>query len=535
MGYFLNRNKFSQWFCHPLRTIILVFIATLSALQSLSAQPITLQAGRMKSLKRDGKTVQWLKENVRFEQSGSNVYCDEAEYDPQTQDLLGRGNIRITNPDGAIVTGKTLEYNNATHTAKVIGNVKLIDGTMELSTPWIEYNTQTKVGWYGAGGNIIDKETTLSARSGSYNPNKKALFFKTNVVLTTPEYTVKTDTLQYRTDTKRAQFFAQTQLDYQTKIVVFQRGFYLTDEQKGEFYGQVALFDQGKIVVCDTLFFDKITQVGLAHGHVYIQDSIDQWKVWGNHALYNGLAKSMKVWNQALAFQGDAKNPFKLKADTLAYNSDSAQPVALKATYNVAFSQDNTSGKCNKLTSKRSDSTFYFSGDPVLYDSLSRVSGDSIEMRVVAQKVKELKAFKHGFVAIQEDSIHFSQIQGDSIHQWIDANQKIEKVRVVGNAQSIYYLRNADTLESANLVTCKSMKIGFKSGKINQITFYEKPVGTLYPIDQLPAVDAKLKGFVWDMQNKPSEKLFLPPHTVSIPELPYPKGEKTKKKSKKSK
>jgi len=31
-------------------------------------------------------------------------------------------------------------------------------------------------------------------------------------------------------------------------------------------------------------------------------------------------------------------------------------------------------------------------------------------------------------------------------------------------------------------------------------------VGTLYPIDQLPAVDAKLKGFVWDMQNKPSEK-----------------------------
>jgi len=29
--------------------------------------------------------------------------------------------------------------------------------------------------------------------------------------------------------------------------------------------------------------------------------------------------------------------------------------------------------------------------------------------------------------------------------------------------------------------------------------------------------------------------LFLPPHTVSIPELPYPKGEKTKKKSKKSK
>jgi hypothetical protein len=29
--------------------------------------------------------------------------------------------------------------------------------------------------------------------------------------------------------------------------------------------------------------------------------------------------------------------------------------------------------------------------------------------------------------------------------------------------------------------------------------------------------------------------LFLPPHSVGIPELPYPKGDKTKKKSKKSK
>lgn len=535
MGYFLHRNNFSFGNHRINGRVFFGILFSIFAIHTLHAQPISLQAGRMKSLKRDGKTVQWLKENVRFEQAGSNVFCDEAEYDPQTQDLIGRGNIKITNPDGAIVTGKSLEYNNATHIAKVIGNVKLIDGTMELSTPWIEYNTQTKVGWYGAGGNIIDKETTLSAKSGSYDPNKKTLFFKTNVVLTTPEYTVKTDTLQYRTDIKRAQFFAQTQLDYQNKIVVFQRGSYLTDAQKGEFFGRVALFDQGKTVVCDTLYFNKISQLGKAHGNVFIQDSIDQWKVWGKHAQYDGLAKSIKVWNQALAYQGDEKKPFKLKADTLDYNSDSAKPVALRATFNVAFSQENTVGKCNILTSKRSDSTFYFSGKPVLYDSLSRVSGDSMEMKVVAQKVKELKTFKHGFVAIREDSLHFSQIQGDSIHQWMDANQKMEQVRVTGDAQSLYFLRNADTLESANLVSCKSLKMRFQQGKIDQITFYEKPVGTLYPIDQLPAADSKLKGFVWDVQNKPTEKLFLPPHTVTIPELPYPKGEKNKKKSKKSK
>ena len=232
MGYFQFRNKFSpsprQHKFMAWRMQFITLLLSIIALPQLQAQAISLQAGRMKSLKKGDKTVQWLRENVRFEQSGSQVFCDEAEYDPQTEDLLGRGNVRITNPDGATVTGRTLEYNNATHIAKVSGGVTLTDGSMTLTTPWIQYNTQTKVGWYGARGLIKDKQTTLTSTSGSYNPSIKTLFFKNKVVLTTPDYTVKTDTLQYHTDTKKAQFFALTQLDYLSKTLVFQRGYYLT-------------------------------------------------------------------------------------------------------------------------------------------------------------------------------------------------------------------------------------------------------------------------------------------------------------------
>jgi hypothetical protein len=44
--------------------LLIFFIA-----QQVTGQAISLQAGRMKSLKKGGKTVQWLRENVRFEQS----------------------------------------------------------------------------------------------------------------------------------------------------------------------------------------------------------------------------------------------------------------------------------------------------------------------------------------------------------------------------------------------------------------------------------------------------------------------------------
>jgi lipopolysaccharide export system protein LptA len=500
-----------------------VFILLSFALsQQTQAQAISLQAGRMKSLKKGDKTVQWLHENVRFEQSGSMVFCDEAEYDPQTEDLVGRGNVRITNPDGATVTGKILEYNNATHIAKVSGGVTLTDGSMTLTTPWIQYHTQTKVGWYGARGNIKDKETQLTSVSGSYNPALKTLFFKNKVVLTTPEYTVKTDTLQYRTDLKKAQFFAITQLDYKARTVVFNRGYYLTETQKGEFYGQVALFDSGRTVLCDTLLFNKKDQSGVAHGHVYIHDTLDQWQVWGDHAHYRGNAKSFSVWDKALAYQGRDKDLFRIKADTLHYNSDTAQPIALQAIHHVAFTQQTASGTCNKLTSFRKDSTFYFSGNPVLWDSLTRLSGDSMEMQVKRQKIKSLKAFPNAFVAIKEDNLHYSQIQGDSMLQRFTDQQKLAQVQVFRKAKSIYYLRDADTLQSANLVSSQNMNIRFLDGKINNIAFYQDPKGVLYPIADLPADEAKLERFLYDVQNKPTVETFNPPHTVVAPAFPYP-------------
>jgi lipopolysaccharide export system protein LptA len=500
----------------------LLLLLALMFSQQVNGQAISLQAGRMKSLKKAGKTVQWLRENVRFEQSGSMVFCDEAEYDPETEDLVGRGNVRITNPDGATVTGRTLEYNNASHIAKVSGGVTLTDGSMTLTTPWIQYNTQTKVGWYGSRGNIKDKETLLTSISGSYNPSLKTLFFKNKVVLTTPEYTVKTDTLQYRTDLKKAQFFAITQLDYKARTVVFNRGYYLTEVQKGEFYGQVALFDSGRTVLCDTLLFNKKEQEGLAHGHVYIHDTLDQWQVWGEHAHYRGNAKSFSVWNRAVAYQGIGKDLFRIKADTLHYNSDTDKPIALQAINHVAFTQQTASGTCQKLTSYRSDSTFYFNGNPVLWDSLTRLSGDSMEMQVKQQKIRSLKAFPNAFVAIQEDNLHYSQIQGDYMFQQFTNEQKLAQMQVSRNAQSIYFLRDADTLQSANVVSSQNMKIRFNDGKISAISLFQDPKGVLYPIADLPAKDAKLPRFLYDVQNKPTTEMFKPPHVIVVPTFPYP-------------
>lgn len=518
-------------------SLLLIALLAILANGKLIGQPISLQAGRMKSSRNNGKMVQLLKENVRFEQSGSQVFCDEAEYDPETENLVGKGNVRIINTEGVTVTGRNLYYNNKNHIAKVEGNVILKDGTLELVTPWIQYNTQTKVGWYNAGGNITDKDTRLNSRSGSYDPAKKTMYFRYNVVLTTPDYTVKTDTLQYRTDSRVASFFSATQIDYKQTSITFLRGWYDTEKEVGTFYRDVGLFEPGKTLVCDSLEFDKKSETGKCRGRVMIKDSINQLQGWGKTGWYDGKIKQIHLFGnpeqKALVYQTDnPKEPFKIAADTLLYYNDSTAEKAFDALSNVSFLQAGFCGNTKRLTSWRTDSTIRFSRKPVLWDSATRISGDSMYMVVIRKQIRQLHVFPKAFSSLDEGNGYFSQVSGDSMVNYFNNNQQIEAVRVFRKSKSIYFVRNdTNQIESANSIEGGDMKIKMVNGKIETVTFYRNPEGTLYPIDQLPKDKKELPGFIWDPENRPNSQAFEPYFSAVIPTLPYSgKSNKSKKK-----
>jgi len=464
-------------------------------------------------------------------------FCDEAEYDPESENLVGKGNVKIINTEGVTVTGRNLLYNNKTHLAKVEGNVILKDGTLELVTPWIQYNTQTKVGWYNSGGNITDKDTRLNSRSGSYDPAKKTMYFKYNVVLTTPDYTVKTDTLQYKTDSRVASFFSATQIDYKQTSITFLRGWYNTEKEVGTFYREVGLFEPGKTLVCDTLEFDKKNESGKCRGHVMIKDSINQLQGWGKTGWYDGKIKQIHLFGnqeqKALVYQtDDPKEPFKIAADTLLYYNDSNAEKAFDAISNVSFLQAGFSGNTKRLTSWRTDSTIRFSKKPVLWDSSTRISGDSMYMVIVRKKIRRLHVFPKAFSSLDEGNGYYSQVSGDSMVNYFNSNQRIDAIRVYRKSKSIYFVRNdSNQIESANCIEGGDMKIQMLEGKVETVTFYRKPEGTLYPIDQLPKDKKQLSGFLWDPENRPNPVAFEPYFAAHIPVLPYAaKQTKSKKK-----
>jgi len=494
----------------------------------------------MKSIQIDGQSAQLLKGNVQFDQEGSTVYCDQAEYNPISEQLKGNGNVRIVNTSGTIVTGKFLTYDNKTHEARVDGDVVLVDQSMTLKTPWLKYNTQSRLGWYGSGGAITDKNTNLKSRSGSFNPTTHTLFFKRDVVLQTPDYSIQTDTLQYNTESKTAYFFAYTQINTTDQMVVFQKGDYNTETKIGTFYHQVGYYAKDKTLFADTAWVNQNSKIGKARGNVWYIDSAEEMQFWAQAVNYEKEGVLSMAWGNPLAAQISKKDSFFVRADTFINRKDTVtKNQILWAINNSKFLKGTTSANANLMIYNSVDSTLKLRKNPVIWDSSTRMSGDSITFKIKNKKLNEGSLFPKAFLCIKEDSNAFSQIQGDSIHFNLDSNQRISESRVYRKGKSIYYLKEQDTLNSVFSVQCENMKFQFADGRISQVRFYVSPKGKLYPISEFPSGESKLNNFVWDEKNRPKTNDFTRPFVVKPAKIRYkslqPKAtapEKSKKKNK---
>jgi hypothetical protein len=110
-------------------------------------------------------------------------------------------------------------------------------------------------------------------------------------------------------------------------------------------------------------------------------------------------------------------------------------------------------------------------------------------------------------LASKEDSLQFNQIKGRNMKGNFRDN-KLYKVKVIGNAQTIYYVYsdNNNTIVGANRADCSNMLIYIDSNRIKSITFLQKPDATLFPMKTIKVADFLLGNFTWRINERPMRK-----------------------------
>jgi len=455
--------------------------------------------------------------NVVFRHDDMLMFCDSAWFFENKGRIKAYGHVHVQQGDTLNVYGDSLDYLGSTKTAKLKGHVRVVEKDLVMVTDSVTYNAKKAIGYYQNGATITSakNKNTLTSKTGYYHAKSKNLYFRGNVVLKNPESELTTDTLRYHISTETAYFIAPTRIKMNdTSEIITSNGWYDTRKDQTGLFDRSLLKKKEKTITADTIYYNKKKSAGTLLGNAWMYDTTQHTGLYGNYVFYDEKNETVLLTKSPYMVKEFTRDTFYLKADTIqSYKDlkDTTEWATVKAFHHVRFIKGNMMGKADSLHYSEADSLIKFFNDPVLWQDKNQLTGDYMQARVINNKINDIFIKANSFIVSEADttdSTAFNQIKGRNIYAYF-RNEELHKIKVEGNGQTLYYVgEEGKKISGINRADCSDIVLTMKEGKVDRITFVYQPDATLYPIDQYPANEKRLKDFKWRGDDKPGQDEF---------------------------
>jgi lipopolysaccharide export system protein LptA len=480
---------------------------------SQAQKPTLIQIKKADFLKYDknlGEKVQRLIGNVILEHDSTLLYCDSAYWHELTNSFEGFGNVHIKASDTLNIYSDLMNYDGNSKIAELKNRVRMVDAKATLYTEHLWYDRLKRTAYYLTGGRIVDTSNELISRRGYYYTSLRQAYFRDSVVLINKNYTMTSDTLKYHTETEMAWFLGPTIITSRENLIYCENGWYDTRTDKSQFTDDAYMITKEQKLTGDTLFYDRFTGYGTARRNVLLTDTVQDIMIFGNYAEFHKQEGFSFVTDSAMAVLVDKEDSLFLHSDTLWVLFDSAQNAEFMLGYHhVKFFREDMQGKCDSMAYNLKDSTIFLYKEPVLWSGKNQMTADSIHLALSNGQMDTLALINSCFIISMDDTIHkntFNQVKGKVMTGYF-TNNKLDAIRVLGNAESLYYVRedNGDLI-GINKTTSSNMNIYLSENEVRIITPVKNVDAHMYPENEVPTEERILKGFSWNMDKRPSGK-----------------------------
>ena len=477
---------------------------------------------------------------VHIKHKGIEMWCNEAIYYGKQDFIEAYGSVRVKQGDSLDMTSKYVEYSGKTQLAYASGDVVLIDPTSKLYTDILYFDRIKQQAFYNQKGKVVrDISGTITSTIGHYYMNAKKYQFTDNVKLVNPEYVIDTDRLDFYTVSGYAFLYGPTTITSDTSIIYCERGFYNTNNDTGYFLKKSRIDYDERTIIGDSLYFDRNKNFASATNNIKVTDTLNNSIIKGHYAEVFRAKDSVFITKRALAITKQENDSIFIHSDTLMITGPPDQRI-VRAFYNAKMYKSDLSGKADSIHMNQntgltqlinfydmdSEDTFSKRRHPVLWHHENQITGDSIHLisNPKTESLDSLKVFENAFV-ISKDSLGagYNQISGKKLDGLFKENE-LHTIDVIKNAESIYFLRNADN-ELVGIDKSKSgkMRIWVSENKIDELRKINQIDGKTYPEDDFPENERILKGFVWRETERPRSVKDLFSEDPPL-ELPVIKG-----------
>ncbi len=445
--------------------------------------------------------------HVVFRQQGVVMYCDSAYFYSDSNSLDAFNNIYINQGDTVHLYGDFLNYNGNSRMAKIRDNVRLINKDTRLTTEILDYDLENGIGYYFEGGIITDPENRLRSEIGIYYTRNDIFNFKDSVVINNPDYDIFSDSLSYQTESKTAYFLGPTEIVSDSNYIYCEDGWYNTEKDISQFNDNALISSNEHEIRGDSIYYERNTGFGSAFQNVEIRDTIQQFILKGQQALYNEKTEKALLTDSTEMVQIHEGDSLFMHSDTLRSIPDTLDEKIILAYNKVKFFRTNLQGKCDSLAYITRDSVIQLYGNPVLWSEDKQLSADYIEIYMQNNQIHHMEMKSSAFIAMEVDSgtNKYNQIKGRDMVAYFRDNE-IYLIDVNGNGQTVYYPADDDEHIGVNVDESSTIKIYFEENKIQRIHKITTVSGTLFPLADAPKEELLLKGFVWLDKHRPKTK-----------------------------
>jgi len=457
--------------------------------------------------------------SVNFNYQGNTMYCDSAHYRDKTQEVRAYGNVHIVK-DEINLYCDSLYYNGKTRKAKLWGHVRARDREYKLSTDTLDYDAKLSQGVYRHGGKIesITSDEVLTSRVGYFYPDTKSFFFSGKVKYKKDDLRMTTDTLQYIYSKQTTYFFGPTTILKDSTTMYCERGWYNVETEEGSLIHRARIDQQSRIIKGDTLLYQPQKGRSIGKGNVYFIDTLEKTVLKGNYG--ENLENEFRSWmtgNAGAALIRD-KDTIYIEADTLMNQNDSLN----KLLYTKAFQHARV---FNTSVQARADSLFYSKSEgrmelfrqPMVWSDQSELKGDSITVLLNDSLVESVFIRENATVIMEVDSgLYYNQLAGQQILGKFIAGD-LRRTDISGSAITIFYPTDQEESDSTititrmgmNRIYASELRIYIDSGEVTGVTYFDKPDGVFYPIDQLPEKEKFIRNFSLKTDLRPKKEEFV--------------------------
>lgn len=493
------------------KILLINFLTLIFVNISFSQEPSKIelkQADKMLFDKKFRNGAKRLIGNVVFQQDKVTMTCDSAYFYSKENMFDAFSNVHLNKDDNnnVKINSDFLRYDGNSKIARFRNNILLVDSNITLTTDSLNYDNNKNYGFYFNGGKIVDSTSTLKSILGYYHVNDKMFFFKDSVIVNHDDYTMFTDTLKYNTVSKIAYFCGPTKIVNDTSLLSANNGWYNMTDDVSMVNNKVLYENNSQRLIADTLYLDRKNKFGKAYSNIELFDSIQNIILQGDYGDYYEEQKKSIVTGHALFTKISNGDSLFLHADTLRSEYDSTGThQMLKAYHKVKSFKSDLQLRCDSIVYSFKDSIIQILGKPILWTDNYQITGDSIKVHIVNNKIDFFKLIGSPFLVSKEDSIHFSQIKGVNMTGYFN-DGKLYLIKVYNKSKAIYFPKDKGEIIGVNKSKCKNMNIYLTQGKIDRIVFLKKPKQTLYPLDKISEKKLKFSKFKWLDNLRPIQK-----------------------------